>query len=103
VVLSTGEPCDSKPDSGCSRAAIGLSRERIEDAYECLRGITPLGQVFLRHRDELKLATATEVSTDGTALEKRWVEEHADLSRTTVDEPTIGVAKLLSAVSGLTL
>jgi segregation and condensation protein B len=43
-------------------AAIGLSRERFEDAYEFLLANPPLGQAVQRHRDELKLVTAPEVA-----------------------------------------
>jgi len=44
------------------RAAVGLSRERFEDACEFLLANPPLGQVVQRHRDELKLVTAPEVA-----------------------------------------
>ena len=44
------------------RAAIGLSRERLEDAYEFLLAHPPLGLAVQRHGDELKLVTAPEVS-----------------------------------------
>jgi segregation and condensation protein B len=43
-------------------AAIGLSRERFEDAYAFLLASPPLGQVVQRHRDALKLVTAPEVA-----------------------------------------
>ena len=45
------------------RAATGLSRERLEDAYEYLLREPPLGQAVQRHRDELKLVTAPEVAS----------------------------------------
>ena len=44
------------------RAAIGLSRERFEDAYEFLLGNPPLGLAVQRHGDELRLVTAPEVA-----------------------------------------
>ncbi|MBV9174377.1 MAG: SMC-Scp complex subunit ScpB [Chloroflexi bacterium] len=43
------------------RAAVGLSRERFEDAYELLRQNPPLGLAVQRHGDELRLVTAPEV------------------------------------------
>jgi segregation and condensation protein B len=43
------------------RAAIGLSRERFEDAYEFLLSEPPLGLAVQRHGDELRLVTAPEV------------------------------------------
>jgi chromosome segregation and condensation protein ScpB len=43
------------------RAAVGLSRERFEDAYEFLGGNPPLGLAVQRHGDELRLVTAPEV------------------------------------------
>ena len=44
------------------RAAIGLSRERLEDAYQFLLSDPPLGLAVQRHGDELRLVTAPEVS-----------------------------------------
>jgi segregation and condensation protein B len=44
------------------RAAIGLSRERLEDAYEFVLANPPLGLAVQRHGDELRLVTAPEVS-----------------------------------------
>ncbi|MBV9168481.1 MAG: SMC-Scp complex subunit ScpB [Chloroflexi bacterium] len=44
------------------RAAVGLSRERFEDAYELLGESPPLGLMVQRHGDELRLVTAPEVS-----------------------------------------
>src|SRR5262249_55756996 len=43
------------------RAAVGLSRERFEDAYEYLLANPPLGLSVQRHGDELRLVTAPEV------------------------------------------
>ena len=45
------------------RAAIGLSRERFEDAYAFLLKEPPLGLAVQRHGDELRLVTAPEVSS----------------------------------------
>ena len=45
------------------RAAIGLSRERLEDAYEFLLANPPLGLALQRHADELRLVTAPEVGS----------------------------------------
>jgi len=45
------------------RAAIGISRERLEEACVYLLANPPLGQSVQRHRDELKLVTAPEVSS----------------------------------------
>jgi hypothetical protein len=44
------------------RAAIGLSRERLETAYEYLLEHPPLGLAIQRHGDELRLVTAPEVA-----------------------------------------
>jgi segregation and condensation protein B len=44
------------------RAAVGLSRERFEDAYVYLVKEPPLGLGLQRHGDELRLVTAPEVS-----------------------------------------
>lgn len=43
------------------RAAVGLSRERLEEAYEFLLKDPPLGLAVQRHGDELRLVTALEV------------------------------------------
>jgi segregation and condensation protein B len=43
------------------RAAVGLSRERFEDACEFLGKEPPLGLAVQRHGDELRLVTAPEV------------------------------------------
>jgi segregation and condensation protein B len=43
------------------RAAVGLSRERFEDAYQFLGKNPPLGLGVQRHGDELRLVTAPEV------------------------------------------
>ncbi|MGI9147320.1 MAG: hypothetical protein ACR2IK_12320 [Chloroflexota bacterium] len=40
------------------RAAIALSRERLEEAYEFLLANPPLGLAVQRHGDELRLVTA---------------------------------------------
>jgi segregation and condensation protein B len=45
------------------RAATGISRERLEDAYTYLGEHPPLGLAVQRHRDELRLVTAPEVTT----------------------------------------
>jgi segregation and condensation protein B len=45
------------------RAAIGLSRERLEDAYEYLLANPPLGLAVQRAGDELRLVTAPEVAS----------------------------------------
>jgi segregation and condensation protein B len=55
------------------RAAIGLSRERLEDAYEFLLANPPLGLAVQRHGDELRLVTAPEVSSS--------VERHVNKPR----------------------
>jgi segregation and condensation protein B len=55
------------------RAAVGLSRERLEDAYEYLLANPPLGLAVQRHGDELRLVTAPEVS--------RSVERHVNKPR----------------------
>jgi segregation and condensation protein B len=55
------------------RAAIGLSRERLEHAYEFLLANPPLGLAVQRHRDELRLVTAPEVSSS--------VERHVNKPR----------------------
>ena len=55
------------------RAAIGLSRERLEDAFEFLLANPPLGLAVQRHGDELRLVTAPEVS--------RSVERHLNKPR----------------------
>jgi segregation and condensation protein B len=52
------------------RAAAGLSRERLEHAYEYLLANPPLGLAVQRHGDELRLVTAPEVS--------RSVERHVN-------------------------
>jgi segregation and condensation protein B len=44
------------------RAAIGLTRERLEDAYTYLLNNPPLGQSVQRHKDELFLVSAPEVA-----------------------------------------
>jgi segregation and condensation protein B len=44
------------------RAAVGLSRERLEDAYGYLLDHPPLGLAVQRHGDELRLVTAPEVA-----------------------------------------
>ena len=44
------------------RAAVGLSRERLEDAYGFLLENPPLGLTVQRDGDELRLVTAPEVS-----------------------------------------
>jgi segregation and condensation protein B len=44
------------------RVAVGLSRERLETAYEYLLENPPLGLCVQRHGDELFLVTAGEVS-----------------------------------------
>ena len=44
------------------RAAIGLSGERLEDAYEFLLANPPSGLALQRHADELRLVTAPEVA-----------------------------------------
>ncbi len=44
------------------RAAVGLSRERLEDACEYLLANPPLGLAVQRHGDELSLVTAPELS-----------------------------------------
>ena len=44
------------------RAAIGLSRERFEEAYAFLLANPPLGLAVQRHGDELRLVTAPEVT-----------------------------------------
>ena len=43
------------------RAAIGLSRERFEEAYEFLGTDPPLGLAVQRYGDKLRLVTAPEV------------------------------------------
>jgi segregation and condensation protein B len=55
------------------RAAVGLSRERLEEAYEYLLANPPLGLAVQRHGDELRLVTAPEVS--------RSVERHVNKPR----------------------
>jgi segregation and condensation protein B len=55
------------------RAAVGLSRERLEDAYEFLLLNPPLGLAVQRHGDELRLVTAPEVSGS--------VERHVNKAR----------------------
>jgi segregation and condensation protein B len=55
------------------RAAVGLSRERLEDAYAFLLTNPPLGLAVQRHGDELKLVTAPEVSSS--------VERHVNKPR----------------------
>ena len=45
------------------RAAVGLSRERLEDAYQFLLANPPLGLAVQRQGDELRLVTAPEVSS----------------------------------------
>jgi segregation and condensation protein B len=52
------------------RAATGISRERFEEAYHYLGEHPPLGLAVQRHRDELRLVTAPEVS--------RSVERHLE-------------------------
>ena len=44
------------------RAAIGLSRERLEDAYRYLLEQPPLGLSVQRHAEEFSLVTAPEVA-----------------------------------------
>src|SRR5262249_41502483 len=55
------------------RAATGISRERFEAAYEFLGNHPPLGLAVQRHRDELRLVTAPEV----TGSVERHLEEKA--------------------------
>ena len=55
------------------RAAVGLSRERLEDAYQYLLEHPPLGLAVQRRGDELRLVTAPEVS--------RLVERHVNKPR----------------------
>jgi segregation and condensation protein B len=45
------------------RAATGISRERFEEAYHYLGEHPPLGLAVQRHRDELRLVTAPEVTS----------------------------------------
>jgi hypothetical protein len=53
------------------RAAIGLSRERLETAYEFLLEHPPLGLAVQRHGDELFLVTSPEGQLiDRAAFEK---------------------------------
>jgi chromosome segregation and condensation protein ScpB len=54
-------------------AAIGLSRERLEDACTFLPQHPPLGLAVQRHGDELRLVTAAEVSAS--------VQRHLDHPR----------------------
>jgi len=44
------------------RAAIGLSRERLEEAYTHLLNEPPLGLAVQRHGDDLRLVTAPQVA-----------------------------------------
>lgn len=44
------------------RAAVGLSRERLDDAYTFLKDNPPLGLAAQRRGDELRLVTAPEVT-----------------------------------------
>ena len=55
------------------RAAIGLSRERFEEAYAFLLGNPPLGLAVQRHADELRLVTAPEVTA---SVERHLNTEH---------------------------
>jgi len=57
------------------RAAIGLSRERLEDAYEFLLANPPSGLALQRHADELRLVTALRWprrSSGAWAIHARW-------------------------------
>ena len=56
------------------RAAIGLSRERFEEAFEFLLREPPLGLAVQRQGDELRLVTAPEVSSS--------VERHLNVPKT---------------------
>jgi chromosome segregation and condensation protein ScpB len=53
------------------RAAIGLSRERFEEAYEFLGTDPPLGLTVQRHGDELRLVTAPEVCSSVEAASEQ--------------------------------
>jgi segregation and condensation protein B len=55
------------------RAAVGLSRERFEEAYAFLGESPPLGLAVQRHGDELRLITAPEVTAS--------VEGHLNVER----------------------
>jgi segregation and condensation protein B len=83
------------------RAAIGLSRERLEDAYEFLLDHPPLGLAVQRHGDELRLVTAPEVS--------RSVERHVNrpkpvgLSRAALEVLAIVAYRQPIARSGIEL
>ena len=55
------------------RAAVDLSRERFEEAYEFLGESPPLGLAVQRHGDELRLVTAPEVTAS--------VERHLNVER----------------------
>jgi segregation and condensation protein B len=56
--------CSASSGLGVSelRAAVGLSRERFEEAYAFLADNPPLGLAVQRYGDELRLVTAPEVS-----------------------------------------
>jgi hypothetical protein len=51
------------------RGAIGLSRERLETAYEFLLEHPPLGPAVQRHGEEFSLVTAPEV---GASIDAIW-------------------------------
>jgi len=55
------------------RAAVGISRERLEDAYAFLGQHPPLVLAVQRHGDELRLVTAPEVTAS--------VERHLNVER----------------------
>jgi segregation and condensation protein B len=56
------------------RAAIGLSRERFEEAYLYLGESPPLGLAVQRHADTLRLVSAPEVSAS--------IERHLNVPKT---------------------
>lgn len=55
-------PWQTRARRSRSCAAISLTRERLEAAYEYLLEHPPLGLAIRRHRDELFLVTAPEVA-----------------------------------------
>ena len=83
------------------RAAVGLSRERLEDAYGFLLENPPLGLTVQRDGDELRLVTAPEVSPSV----ERYVNKPREvaLSKAELEVPAIVVYRQPIARSGIEL
>jgi segregation and condensation protein B len=83
------------------RAAVDVSRERVEEAYEFLGQNPPLGVALQRYGDELRLVTAPEVcSSVGRLLN---VERPVALSKAALEVLAIVAYRQPIARSGVEL